>query len=182
MAGAAYVTAWIVGALFVPRWQWPGPIVLYSFPGYLAELVFAVALLGTLVAIVGLHVTQRGRYGWTRTVGASVAAVGHLVFLYDTIETLVRGTDAGTNLPDVGLLAALVGMALLGFATLDAQVLPRWCALLLIVGYPLPVFFGIGYDTWAPYGWMPAILWVAVGYALLLRSRDTLARQPARVN
>jgi hypothetical protein len=182
VAGAAYVTAWIVSVLFVPRWRWPGPIVLYSFPGYLAEFIFVVALLGTLVAIAGLHVAQRGRYGWTGTLGSSVAAVGHLIFLYATVETLVWGTDAGPSLPDTALLVTLIGMGLLGLATLLARVLPLWCGLLLVVGYPLPVFFGVGYNAWAPYGWVPAVLWVSVGYALLLSRGDTAARQPARVS
>lgn len=181
VAGVAYVMAWIVGVLFVPRWQWPGPIVLYSFPGYLAEFVFVVALLGTLVAIVGLHLTQRGRYGWTGMFGTSVAAVGHLIFLYATIQTVVRGTDAGPSLPATALLVTLIGMGLLGIATLFARALPRWCGLLIVIGYPRPVFFGVGYNAWAPYGWVPAVIWASVGYAFLPRSGDTPARQPARV-
>ena len=144
VAGAAYVTAWIVGVLFVPRWQWPGPTVLCSFPGYLAEFVFVVALLGTLVTIAGLHVTQRGHYGWTGAVGSSVAAVGHLIFIYATIEVVVMGIDAGPSLPDVALSVTLIGMGLLGLATLFARALPRWCGLLLAFGYPLPMFSGSG--------------------------------------
>ncbi len=190
VAGVTYVMAWAVDVLFVPQGRWPGPIVLDSFSGYLAELIFAVALAATLVAIAGLHAAQRRRYGWAGAAGSLAAFFGHVLLLYATIETTVRGTDFQetiyTGFPiihviDTGLLISLVGMALLGLATLLARVLPRWCGFLLIVGYPLPVFFGIGYDGSAPFGVVPAILWASVGYALL-SSGGALARQPTRVN
>ena len=183
VAGAGYVAAWLIDLLFVARWEWP-PFALVSFSEYLVELVFAVALLSTLVAIAGLHAAHRGHHGWAVAVGSSVAFLGHAIMLYATIETAFSGTSKGQPvfLLDTGLLVALIGMALLGLATLFARALPRWCGLALIVGYPLPVFFGIGYNAWAPYGWVGAILWAALGYVLLSRSGDAPARQPAHVN
>ena len=183
VAGAGYVAAWLVDLLFVARWGWP-PFALVSFSEYLVELALAVALLSTLVAIAGLHAAHREHHGWAVAVGSSVALLGHAIMLYATIETAFSGTskEQPLFLLDTGLFVALIGMALLGLATLFARALPRWCGLALIVGYPLPVFFGIGYNAWAPYGWVGAILWAALGYVLLSRSGDAPARQPAHVN
>ena len=100
--------------------------------------------------------------------------------LYATIETVFSVASSGQPifLLDTGLLMALVGMTLLGIATLLAGTLPRWCGLALIVGYPLPMFFEIGYDAWAPYGWVPAVLRVALGYAVLTKVEDASVQQP----
>ena len=145
VSGLAYVTAWGVDALFNEVPQHPGPPTLSSLPEYLVELIFAVGLLATLIALAGLRSAQRGRYGWAINVSFSAAFFGHALMLYATVDKLVRGTtEPGSHLflLDTSLFVALIGMALLGITTLLAGVLPRWCGLALIVGYPLPVFFG----------------------------------------
>jgi hypothetical protein len=80
----------------------------------------------------------------------------------------------------VGGLLVLVGSILLGAMTIRARVLPWWCGVLLIVGFPLGVVlvnnFAAGSEAI-----MFAIVWGLIGYALLSRS-GTVAEQPSRVS
>ncbi len=55
--------------------------VFDSFSDYLIEVIFVVALAGTLVAIAGLHVLQSGRYGLLGAAGSSIAFVGYALLL-----------------------------------------------------------------------------------------------------
>jgi hypothetical protein len=79
----------------------------------------------------------------------------------------------------VGGLLVLVGSILLGAMTLYARVLPWWCGVVLIVGFPLGAFLetvrsGIENIVFA-------IVWWLIGYALLSR-RGAVAEQPSRVS
>ena len=134
-------------------------------------------MLRTIFVILGLYARQGGRYGWAVAISSAFASLGHALMLYATLGVALRVIEPVRYpfLLETGLFVVLMGMALLGVATLLAGVLPRWCGVLLIIGYPLPVFFGIGYNAWAPYGWVPAVLWAAMGYALLSRSGRILA-------
>jgi hypothetical protein len=73
----------------------------------------------------------------------------------------------------------LVGSILLGAMTIYARVLPWWCGVLLIFGFPLGAFLenvraGIENIVFA-------VVWGSIGYALLSR-RGTEAEQPSRVS
>jgi hypothetical protein len=57
LAGVMYVLTDILGLLA------PQQRVFDSFSDYLQEVIFAVAVAGTLGAIAGLHALQSGRYG-----------------------------------------------------------------------------------------------------------------------
>jgi hypothetical protein len=64
-----------------------------------------------------------------------------------------------------GLLLSLVGLALLGTATLDARALPRWCGLLLLFGFPA---WALPEDSSWWGGWLLlGGVWASVGFALL---------------
>jgi hypothetical protein len=133
------------------------PRFFTSFSDYLAQYIFLVALAGTMVTVASLHASQRGRYGWTGTLGALAAFVGHLILLYVTLEQINFEASAGPGFQQVASLAILVGLVLLGLGTLDAWVLPRWCGVILIMGGVL--FLGVvpfslvGVLFWA-YGWL----------------------------
>ncbi len=78
-----------------------------------------------------------------------------------------------------GILALIVGYLLLGIAVLRARMLPRWSAVLLVVGSLAMLGFNDQSSQALiaiPFG----IPWMAVGYALWYDS-DESAQQPARV-
>jgi drug/metabolite transporter (DMT)-like permease len=88
--------------------------------------MIVIALLGTLAAIAGLHALQRERYGWLGAAGSLVAFAGHALMLVAATATALAGREALDALFPLGVLAALVGLVLLGAATLRARMLPRW--------------------------------------------------------
>ncbi len=64
-----------------------------------------------------------------------------------------------------GILLALVGLVLLGTATLDARALPRWCGLLLLFGFPA---WALPEDSSWWGGWLLlGSVWASVGFVLL---------------
>jgi hypothetical protein len=167
------------------------PIVIYGgLPIVLPELVYVVvAQVGTAGGIAGLHALQRGRYG-PREGFASfaylAAFIGTVLILVSAAALAFVGQSAGQaaflvalSVSFVGFLAALVGLMLLGAATLQARVLPRWCGVLLIVGIPVslaPLILGGN-----PVGLiLLGAIWLLVGYALLRAERRP--HQPTRTS
>ncbi len=165
-AGALYAAVGIAD-LLAPRPHWPRPILLASFSDYLVQFFLIAALLGTLVAIVGLYAARRRNYGWVWAVGSFAAFFGHALLLYDASETAARkvAPASGSGAVDWGSLLALVGLVLLGTATLGARALPRWCGLpLLLSGFP---FWVLPEDPSWWGGWLLlAGAWASLGFAL----------------
>jgi len=115
----------------------PQEVVLDSFTDYLIEVLFVLALAGTLVAIAGLHALQRGRYERTGEADSLTAFIGHALLLLAATAPALAGREVLDAVFPLGVLAVLVGLVLLGAAPLRARVLPRWCGVLLIAGFPL---------------------------------------------
>lgn len=157
---------------------WPRPFTAFS--DYLVRYTFLAALVGTLVAVVGLHVLQRGSYGWMGTAGLAMAFVGHLLFLWVVVEQIVAGSSVGPGAQQIGSWAILIGFMFLGLATLFAGVLPRWCGVVLIVGGVL-AYLSHFLVWWPLLGIVLGVVWASVGYTLL-SSGDVSARRPARVS
>ncbi len=155
VAGVTYLLTGIIN-LFAPQ----SPVFI-SFSDYLIEILFVVGLLGTLGAIAGLHNLQRERYGRTGAAGSLTAFVGFTLLLVAAVATLLAGGEALDGFFPVGSLAALVGLALLGSASLRARVLPRWCGLVLIAGYPVTVVFDIATGGAGGYCWGSSGPWLA---------------------
>ena len=135
---------------------------------------------GTLVAIAGLHVLQRERYGRLGVAGSLTAFVGHALLLVAAATTTLAGREALGIVFLLGSLVALVGLVLLGATTLRARVLPWWCGVLLIIGLPLTVFLDI--VTGGAGGILLGVVWALVGYALLATGSGAPAQQPSRVS
>jgi hypothetical protein len=150
-----------------------------SFSDYLSEVILVVAFALTLVAIAGLHALQSGRYGRLGAAGSLITFIGYaLIVVVAAVSTSVGG-EALFAVRLIGALAVLIGSTLLGAMTLRARVLPWWCGVLLIVGFPLgDVLDGIVAEGSA--GIVFGIVWGLVGYALL-SSSSALDQQPARV-
>jgi hypothetical protein len=172
-AGVLYVLSAII-SLFAPQQR-----VFDSFSDYLIEILFVVALAGTLVAIVGLHTLQSGRYGRLGAAGSLIAFVGYALLFVAAAVTTLAGREALDAVFPIGVLAILVGSVLLGAMTIRARVLPWWCGVLLIVGFPLTVPLDVAIRGAG--GIALGIVWALVGY-VLLSSGSAPAQQPSRVS
>jgi hypothetical protein len=173
LAGVMYVLTDIL-SLLAPQQR-----VFDSFSDYLQEVIFAVAVAGTLGAIAGLHALQSGRYGRLGAAGSLLAFIGYALFFVRTAVTILVGAQAAVRISTVGVLAVLIGSVLLGAMTLRARVLPWWCGVLLIVGFPLSLASEVAFS--AAGGIVLGIVWGLIGYALL-SLRGTVEEQPSRVS
>jgi hypothetical protein len=153
-----------------------------SLSWYLIESSDAIAEVGMMGAVVGLHTRQTPSYGRLGMAGSLVAFVGAGLAALSTVLWLLSGYGDGIVglLFSLGGLGALVGFPILGVATLRAGVLPRWCGLLLIgwlVYFPL-IFFLL--DFYGEARILFGLVFLALGYVLWTR-RATSAEQPSRV-
>jgi hypothetical protein len=162
---------------------------LHSLAYYLVEITFGashVALLITFVALLRLHTGQGSRsYGRLARVSFYAAFIGSALMIVKTALIVVIGLVLGAQvITDLivgfgvlyltGDFLGMVGLALLGIATLRAGVLPRWVGLALVLGGSL-WFFGPVLGSNLPYAQLP--IWVAIGCGLLSYGG---AREPGR--
>jgi hypothetical protein len=152
-----------------------------SFSDYLVEIVVVAAFVLTLVTLVGLHAAQRhsGRYGILGAAGFWLTFSGYVIVVVMAHLTLLAGGEPILSVRFVGGLLVLVGSILLGAMTIRARVLPWWCGVLLIVGFPLGDFLNnvaVGGENI-----VFAIVWGLIGSALL-SLRGSVAEQPSRVS
>ncbi len=135
----------------------------------LQEVLFIVALVGVLGGLGGLHARQTPRYGWLGMAGFLAAFIGSTLLLIALVLTFVVRSNVLDPVLALGLLGALVGLVLLGAATLRIGVLPRWCGLVLIICLPVAIALG-DYGG----GIVLGLVWLVVGY-ILLSQRDVSA-------
>jgi hypothetical protein len=149
-----------------------------------AGALLMLALLLVLVGAVGLVIRARndGRFGALAKTGIVLGAVGVAL---PVIGSLIQGVLFDGDYPLMpyfaipGVLALVAGFVLLGIAVLRARVLPRWAAVLLVVGSLAMLGFN---DQNAralmaiPFG----IAWMAAGYVLWSGKGEAIQR-PARV-
>src|ERR671910_3234889 len=152
-----------------------------SFNDYLLEIVVVAAFVLTLVTLAGLHAAQRhsGRYGILGAAGFWLTFSGYVVVLVTVNLTLLAGGEAILSVRLVGGVLVLVGSIVLGAMTIRARVLPWWCGVLLIVGFPLGDFLNnvaVGSENL-----VFAIVWGLIGSALL-SLRGSVAEQLSRVS
>ena len=153
--------------------------------GAFVGILSLLSVLLIAAGVVGLVVLARrsGRFGRTGSAGVVVGAVGAVVLV---IATLVQAIFFGGDFPLMpyfvvpGLLAAVVGLLLAGIAILRSGVLPRWVAVLGIVG--ALAMLGANEQTarvllMIPFG----VAWVAVGYVLWTGSGASTGQPAARV-
>jgi hypothetical protein len=153
--------------------------VFDSFSDYLYQLFITVAFALALVAIAGLHALQSGRYGRWGTAGALMAFVGYAILVVVAAATLLAGADVLLYVRLVSAAAVLIGSIVLGVMTIRARVLPWWCGVLIIVGFPLGDFSNALIRGGEAIVF--AIVWGLVGFALLSR-RGMVEEQSSRVS
>lgn len=153
--------------------------------GVLDGTLMLLSLLLCAAGAVGLVVLARrlGRFGRTGRAGFIVGAVGAaLLVASGMIQALFFGGDFPLMPYFVvpGVLALVVGLVLLGIAILAAGVLPRWAAMLLIVG--ALAMLGFNEQTVMALMAIPlGVAWVAVGHALWSGVGGPTGRPAARV-
>ena len=147
-------------------WVVVGVMALVSMrPNPLVGASLVIALVGTLLGLVGLDTRQANSYGELGGMGFVLAFAGGSVMLVSLVLVFL-GLAIGSFGQFFGLLMLVMGLVLLGVATLRAGTLPRWCgvalivaaaALLALVGYGGNIVFGLvwlglGYVLWAGRG------------------------------
>ena len=153
--------------------------------GALDGILMLLSLVLFAAGVVGLVVLARrsGRFGKTGSAGVVVGAVGAALLV---ISGLIQALFFGGDFPLMpyfvvpGLLALVVGFLLVGITILRSGVLPRWVAVLVIVGALL--MLGANEQTarvllMIPFG----VAWVAVGYVLWSGVGASTGQPAARV-
>jgi hypothetical protein len=162
---AAAVMLVLVGILILVAPHQRG--IFDSFSDYLIEVILVVTFVGTLVTIVGLHVlhTGSGRYGRLGAASALITFLGYALIIVVTAASALAGGQVLHYVRVTGGLAVLIGLVLLGVMILRTRLLPWWCGVLLIVGFPVGDFLdnvAAGSEALV-FG----IVWGLIGYALL---------------
>jgi hypothetical protein len=156
LAGVAYMIQTLIGLVS------PQAEVFTGVADYLLEAVFIVALLLTILGLVGLRSYQTSREGRSGTVGFWLAILGTFSLLASALATLIAGGTALGLLFFLGLGCAVVGQALLGLAIVRGKGLPRWSGIALTLGLPLSAALA-GYGG----GMILGLTWLAIGYMLV---------------
>jgi hypothetical protein len=153
--------------------------------GALEGILALLSLVLFVVGAAGLVVLARrsGHFGRLGNAGVVIGAFGAMVLaMVGLIQALFFGGDfplmPGFVIP--GVLALIMGFLLLGVAILRTGVLPRWIAVLFIVG--ALAMLGFNEQTWRTLMAVPfGVAWVAVGYALWSGVGAPAGRPTARV-
>lgn len=105
-----------------------------SLPWRLIESFDAVAEVGMVVALVGLHLRQADTYGLAGRTGFVLTAGGAASLAVSTVLWLADPTGQSA-IVDVffvaGVLGTLVGYPILGYGTYRAEQFPRWLGAVL---------------------------------------------------
>ena len=147
---------------------------LRVIPGREDVVLLALALVLTAAGLVGLHALQKESYGLLGRVGFYIAVASLLArALRDVL--FLAGSSALEWIVSPSVWGLVVGLVLMGIATLRARVLPRWYGLALMVSLlvSLPL---ITYGT-ALFG----VILLVLGYALWLRKGTTAGQHSPRV-
>ncbi len=155
VAGLGYVIQAIMG-LIKPQTE-----VFSGTSDYVLEAIFVVALIATILSLMGLNAFAKGQYGKAGMTGFWLGVVGTGLMAVSAIATLFAGQNSLGVAFLGGMLFAFLGYVLLGITTLRAKILPLWGGLALIFGFPLSVLL----NTLGG-GILFGLAWMGVGYFL----------------
>jgi hypothetical protein len=166
LAAALFLTSTVIDQLA------PVQTPYVASTDYAHQAVLVVAFLGAAAAVIGLTVLlrRRGRFARLALVGAVLAGGGYIVVSLLSVNNLIQGERSLVTARLAAALALLVGSALLGVLVLITRTLPWWCGVLLIVAFPLGDV--VNQLMRGGEGILLALLWAAVGIALLRRAGD----------
>jgi hypothetical protein len=165
---------------------------------YWIGIVLVVAVVATLVALVGLSAFQARRYPMLTWAAFAVPAVGGLVSLLGAVAITINGDSdraivgglSGWAISTLGVLALLVGSGLFALATWRTRTLSRPASALLAVGalVVVPGLAGLsGSLVPAELMWLAVVVtiltfpagWVAMGISALRVGRPATSLEGA---
>ncbi|CAN5828053.1 hypothetical protein BH23CHL2_BH23CHL2_28030 [soil metagenome] len=112
------------------------------------DVLFLIPWTLTAVALCYLHMIQRDHYGRLGTIGFGVA-IGAMAVGGFAMTAVTLGVDSLMFLAfPVSVLSWVVGMAMLGIATIRARVLPRSAGVALILSEPMAIASGLALSPW----------------------------------
>jgi hypothetical protein len=149
---------------------------LLAIPGRKDDVVLlALGLVLTAAGLVGPHALQKESYGFLGRAGFYIAVASLLARALRDVIFLAGGQTLLQWIVRPSALGMMVGLALMGTATLRARVLPRWYSLALIVSI-LPVLLPIRALGTALFG----VIMLVLGLALWMRSGTGHVRSTPR--
>jgi hypothetical protein len=123
-----------------------GHPILGPHPLYFLSCVVALPL--TSAGLIGLHALQEGHYGREGLVGLYTLLMAFALQAVDVAALLAGNTALVSMAYPAGLVAKLVGFVLVGVATLQAGVLPRWYGVALITLVPFSLILLAYANVW----------------------------------
>jgi hypothetical protein len=149
---------------------------LLAIPGRKDSVVLlALGLVLTAAGLVGPHASQKDRYGLLGRTGFYIAVASLLARALRDVIFLAGSQTLLQWIVRPSVLGMMVGLVLMGIATLRARVLPRWYGLTLIVSI-LPVLLPLRPLGTALFG----VIMLVLGFALWMRSSAEQARSTPR--
>jgi hypothetical protein len=149
---------------------------LLSIPGRNDDVVLlALGLVLTAAGLVGPHSLQKESYGLLGRAGFYIAVASLLARALRDVIFLAGSQTLLQWIARPSVLGMMVGLALMGTATLRARVLPRWYGLALIVSI-VPVSLPIRALGTALFG----VIMLVLGFALWMRSGAGQVRNTPR--
>lgn len=144
--------------------------------------IAAIALIGAVGGVVGLHARQKTSYGRLGTtgfaavfVGSTLALMGSVLLFLDASGGVLGGRVRLALV--IGLVILGIGLVLLGVATLRTKVLPHWGGVVLIAAFPASASLTVSlsfYSGLVAFG----LAWLALSYALRSERGEAVQRRP----
>jgi hypothetical protein len=170
LSGVVWLVAGFIAA-FLMRSPVTGIVYYYVALGIVARL-----LLG--LGIVGLYILQKERYGSLGRAGFYTILVALAAQILGALASLAGIQALAWLISPVGLLVLIVGFVLLGVASLQARVLPRWYSILLIIFVPVSAVLGFVRLGELLLG----VLLLVLGFVLWQQGEALAEQQPPRVS
>lgn len=147
------------------------------------ELLWALATVGMIGAALGLVALDVARPRWLAVLGATLSILGNMLRIVVSALLIREPSDAYVPLILISIVLVLLGMCMLGIATLLGKQLTGWHAwmpllaglftLIPVAVYSISLFLHfILLGVWG-------ILWFLIGYTVYTRTTRGLAPEPA---
>jgi hypothetical protein len=175
LAGIAAAVLFILSAII--EQVAPAEGIVDTGSEYLDRVVVILAYIAVIVAVLGIHALHKdnARYGALGTAGSVMTIAGYAIIAVVTVIATIQDFEYLLTIRLGGGILVLIGSLLLGVIIIRARLLPWWCAVLLIVAFPLGDVANAIFSS--AENLLLALLWGSVGFALLSRRR-AIAQPP----
>lgn len=118
-------------------------------PGGFTSAWFFVVPLLLLAGLAGTYVLHGERLAGLGQAGITQGCVGLGFLAAGFLADFMLGIEGASRVASFGFLVLAVGMVLLGYATFQREVFPRWNFLPLAIGATVPLDILLGGISWA---------------------------------